>query len=613
MILQQFAGLEEDVFDRHFVGRPRPEHGEFRIGHPALSVQQAIEFAELAHAAGGGRFGARSLDGRPSQPEAVLQRVQQLQRRGVPVQAGLQALIGPVFLRDGVGQIVHDLPFLLAEQRPFPGDLQFGVLNRGVSAAEAQRHAELHPDFPLLEVAAGERLERFAAGNLRSRRTVRGADEPIAEPADPIAGDRVELRGEEVLGRFQFHLRPTDAQPLRPQFRPYVEGASGDRAPIEDDLRRNGRAVVERAQDAVVVQRHAHQQPQPAIRRLHPAAAAERAAAASGAGEGVFDRPPGERFFHLFLEPEVLLADQRLFLRVRPAQAFGTIPERFRDHHRPIAGLPFGVEVAIGVRQFPIGVRHVADEVPQAGFELGLADLVIHPSDDDAVIEPWLAVRSGEAVERHAAAPQQGLTGFSLDVILVGAAEQVRGGVVLVVFRELPQGEGAAGRGAFAQFGLRREQILLELLHAAAGELVINDAVVVLRQQRRGELRIERGQRRLRAESGVRILQRGVEPGADAIRVSQHRGAQIAGHRAVLDREGDRLLQGDLPMFDRGVGVANRSRFKTERAAGIVFRGRGRDHVRDAGSLRNLLERDVAVRPPQPESVDRRATDARRR
>ena len=177
------------ALDRQRVFDPRPIVLALRIGQPPLGIQQQVQQPRLLVL-------VRVLvDG--------FQGLQLLAGGLLPVVIRLRHDVGPFDVGESRAQIVNHLPLLFFQDRPFPGQQQFGVSHRHMALPESQGRCAFHAQLPLLKVAAGQ----VAVGVVKAvERVAVGIEQIVSQAAPAVAADRIQSRQQEIPrgGQLQF-------------------------------------------------------------------------------------------------------------------------------------------------------------------------------------------------------------------------------------------------------------------------------------------------------------------------------------------------------------------------------------------------------------------------
>ncbi len=212
-----------------------------------------------------------------------------------------------------------------------------------------------------------------------------------------------------------------------------------------------------------------------------------------------------------------------------------------------VARRDLGVQVAIGVVQVPIAVFQVRDQIAQTDLEFSRADVVVDAGDDDAVDVAGRRLGSSDAIKRHTAALQQGLAKLAFEVHVVIAVKQVGRSIVRIVIDVVPDGErGARGRG-LRHFADKIVQVLFEEERAAAGEQVVERAVVLVGKQLRRHLRVKGRQGPFHAQPRIAGLYGRVVNRLRQIGPAKHVATQVAQHLGVFQPQPHRVGQRQVP------------------------------------------------------------------
>ena len=247
-----------------------------------------------------------------------------------------------------------DLDFLLVQCLAGLGQSEFQVADLGPCGSHPQRHAELQPGLPTVEVAVGE----CAVGTAIHPFGL--AEQVVTVAVDVVTGDDIELGASQAACGGQLELQALDRPFLTSQFDP--PGQSVDQAALPVGAVSRGDRFVGRTDDAAVVDRQSDE------------------TAESGFG-GV---EVGSSSLGTTLDLEIVVPRLGLF-GGRPAGIA-------LDHSPGLFGTVqcdlLGVVDAIGQVEVPVQVLDVLDQVADGRLEIIQGDVVVDPRDHHTLVDP---------------------------------------------------------------------------------------------------------------------------------------------------------------------------------------------------------------------------------
>jgi len=133
-------------------------------------------------------------------------------------------------------------------------------------------------------------------------------------------------------------------------------------------------------------------------------------------------------------------------------------------------------------------------------------------------------------------------------------------------------GELRARDGLLCESGLEDAGVLKEDARAAAEELVVERAVILLPEHAGEELRIEFAEGRFDAGARVGFDGGRVHRSAYGGRCANHGAAEVAQHFRIFEREVDGLFERHIPVFWRAFGLDGPRLGRGERFVGVRCR-----------------------------------------
>ncbi len=489
VVVQQRSLLVVHLLDGERVLDQRAIEAALGVGQAALGVEQEIEESGLLVLVG--VFVHR------------FQRGELLPRGESAVVVGLGDDIGSFLVGPGAAQVVRDFVLLLFQDRPFASQQQLGVADGGVTLAEADGELHFDSELPFLKVAG----DQIGVGVVELHGLGIGIDQVAAEAAPAIPADGVELGQKEVPRRDQLQLAALDDPLLAAQLASSPNGLEQHFVPVE---RHAGHGRLGGGTNELsVADRQTGDEPQAPLVGLHAAHAAE------GVGARLLDDGTPEGGLHLLFEAVVLFAGLRfLFGLTAAAPCFVQGMNAAPGFERSVACRNFGVEVAVGEVQLPVGVLHVADEITHAGLELGDVYVGVDAGNEHAVDVAGSSARAGDAVVLNASSLHQGMANLGVEKHRPHTGKGVARRVVEVVVDQFSRSELRAGCRPLTECEIKRGQVLLQRAGAAAEELVVDLPVVLFEEGVGRERGVEGAQSSVDAKPRIgiddgRIVNRG--------------------------------------------------------------------------------------------------------
>ena len=177
VVFQQRTLAVMELGDRAVVVDQRAVVGALGIGPPPLGIEQLVE-----------RDGARLI--------GCLHCLHLPFGSNAAVEVGLRKGEIGVDVTHRLHQGMGGFQFLVLQAGPFAGQLQLEVTHRGQLPAESQRHEELRPNLPFLELPAQERRIGIGAvervGSVGVVGLVVLIDQILAHAEEPVAAVEIE-------------------------------------------------------------------------------------------------------------------------------------------------------------------------------------------------------------------------------------------------------------------------------------------------------------------------------------------------------------------------------------------------------------------------------------